>query len=261
MDGRRVLWLGFVVGTLLLLCGSASWAPPSVAAVVWADDFNDGNFAGWTIAYGAFSAADNTLRGDSSGWNYAYHSSIVAEGTWHFDVYHSGADLCPYVWFITNDLFSEGANNPYNGYYLHFTLISNAIELCRDTEMQGYDYILDSYHPSNGIAGWWHLDVTRDSSGNIHVYINETLQLQAQDTNFDTSQYLYFECYDHHALENVVVSDTVDIEPPSEPPTTPTTTTTPTFIELVALALIIGIPITVVAFNSLILFTKSKNDE
>lgn len=246
------------MGVFSLLCFSPSLVPSGFAAVVWSDDFNDGNYLGWTITFGAFSAAENTLRGDSDDWNYAYHSSTVAEGTWHFDVYHSGAYLCPYVWIITNDLFSEGSDNPYNGYYLHFTLSFNAIQLCRDIGMQGIDTILDQYHPPNGIQGWWHLDITRDSTGHIYGYINDTLRLEAQDTHFDTSQYFYFECYDRHALDNVIVSNTIDIEPPTEPPTTPTTPTTPTFTDFITIALIITIPVTIGAIIGFYFLMKYK---
>jgi hypothetical protein len=55
------------------------------ATTVWSDNFDDGNYDGWTVQDGNFSVAGQTLRAGK------YHarincSSEVAYGTWSFEV-------------------------------------------------------------------------------------------------------------------------------------------------------------------------------
>ncbi|MHA1958364.1 MAG: hypothetical protein ACW968_15735, partial [Candidatus Thorarchaeota archaeon] len=63
------------------------------ADIVWSDDFNDGNYDGWTICenpglnYNSsnWSAANNYLQLDQEDWGTITHPSNIAYGTWSFD--------------------------------------------------------------------------------------------------------------------------------------------------------------------------------
>jgi hypothetical protein len=72
---------------MVLLCFSLFMAFPSKADVVWSDNFDDGNYDGWYIWNGTFSAMDHTLEpvpGDNM--YFISHFSTVSNGTWSFDV-------------------------------------------------------------------------------------------------------------------------------------------------------------------------------
>jgi hypothetical protein len=194
--------------------------------VIWSDDFSDRNYTEWTIFQGSFSAANQFLQGSvGSVWNWARHRSTIAYGTWSFDVYHSGAEACPYVWFVANDLVAALDNRPTNSYGVHISPYVG-IELIREED--NIRTILDGYFPPEGVRGWWHYDITRDHSGNFYVYLNGTLRMEDQDLVFTASNYFFFECWSDHGLDNIVVSDTVDIDPPeTDPPTDPPTPAPP----------------------------------
>ena len=81
MKGQYVK-LGFLA--LLFICLYSSWNAVQ-AEVVWSDDFNDGDYDGWGIQRGNWSADNNYLRISNEGD--IYHPSAVSKGTWSFDVY------------------------------------------------------------------------------------------------------------------------------------------------------------------------------
>jgi len=78
---------------------------------------------------------------------------------------------------------------------------------------------LGEYIFSSNIPGWQHLDVTRNSKGRICIYHNETLILDLVDQAPLTSSEFFIYLPDGEAaIDNVVVSNTVDIEPPPSIP-------------------------------------------
>jgi len=239
--------------SLLILAGDHTCR----AAEVWSDDFNDGNYDGWT-AFGLdsttepqrqlaanYSAADGTLHDigpqpDRIVWSYAVHGSSVAYGTWSFDV--NAVDTPShhfYVWFMTLDPIVL------NGYDLAIAVgrgLGSGPDRLIDREfalfkhVNGRAFRLGRYAVPGGIAGWQHIDITRDTSGQFYVYVNGTLRIKAIDIQHTTSRHFMFGSEVGPALDNVVVSDTVDIRPvstttattitSSASPTTPTSVTT-----------------------------------
>jgi len=215
------------------------------AAEVWSDDFNDRNYNGWT-AFGLdlttepqtqlaanYSAADGTLQNtgpqaDRIVWSYAVHGSSVAYGTWSFDV--NAVDTPSHhfcVWFMTLDPIVL------NGYDLAIAVgrgLGSGPDRLIDREfalfkhVNGRAFRLGRYAVPGRITGWQHIDITRDKSGQFYVYVNGTLRIKAIDIQHTTSKYFMFGSEVGPALDNVVVSDTVDIRPVST--TTPTTITT-----------------------------------
>jgi len=182
-----------------------------IAPIAWSDDFNDGDYDGWDVDLGGWSAADNIMRATASDWNAVHHSSTVSNGTWSFDVYHMGSDGIE-VWFICNTL-----GGPYNmatdGYQVALDQSRGAFELWKRT---GYDpdisTKIDSYSIPGGPEGWWHIAVTRDSEGRIRAYLNGTLRLEAVDTLFNTSSYFCLNTFNTQAVDNIVVN--TEVTPP-----------------------------------------------
>ncbi len=72
---------------VIILHVSLFMAFPCKAEVVWSDNFDDGNYGGWYVANGTFSAVDHTLK-PVLGDNYYEigHTSTINNGTWSFDV-------------------------------------------------------------------------------------------------------------------------------------------------------------------------------
>ncbi|MHA2350713.1 MAG: hypothetical protein ACXADL_13910, partial [Candidatus Thorarchaeota archaeon] len=78
---------------LFLLCWMGYSPLASRSAEVWSDDFDDGNYDGWTIcenpdlfiADSNWSAADYCLEIVQEDWGIISYPSSVAYGTWSFD--------------------------------------------------------------------------------------------------------------------------------------------------------------------------------
>ncbi len=225
----------FVVVCLILVGGLVCSKVPVVAVEVWSDDFNDGNLDGWTVTYGSFSTVDNSLRAlvPSSCIN---HSSSVNIGTWSFDLYISGlASSGAHVCYSCESFVIY----PITGYDLKVS--PNAFELM--VWYQSYDDCIGSYYPPTRMTGWQHVDITRDSTGHICVFINGTLQIETEDTTITISNYFHFFCGPDEGLDNVVVSDSIDITPSTN--TTPSTPMTPQIPGFHPATIILGIIIAI----------------
>ncbi|MHA1938369.1 MAG: hypothetical protein ACW97O_09190 [Candidatus Thorarchaeota archaeon] len=63
------------------------------------------------------------------------------------------------------------------------------------------------------LSGWYHIDVTRNSIGHNFAYVNDTLHLwDIYTTNSEASK-SHFMSEAGPAIDNVVVSDSIDIDP------------------------------------------------
>ncbi|MFW9927709.1 MAG: hypothetical protein ACFFDM_13240 [Candidatus Thorarchaeota archaeon] len=76
---------GVLIGLIFVL----SFLPQSAATAVWSDNFDDGNYAGWTITEGTWSVVSGILESEDLGFSYGlqriWHASSQIEGTWSFD--------------------------------------------------------------------------------------------------------------------------------------------------------------------------------
>jgi hypothetical protein len=178
---------------------------PIEAVQVWSDTFDDGNYDGWNVTYGSFSCIDNALV--SNQYSSAIHRpSTVIVGTWSFDLLlidssTSGVHICFYC--------ESFVFYPITGYDLKVS--RNGFEL-----MYWLDYYDDSigeYFPPFVMAGWQHIDITRDDTGLIRVYINDTLRIETVDNRIPSSNYFHMLSNQGEGVDNIVVSDSVDITP------------------------------------------------
>jgi hypothetical protein len=194
------------------------------AAVVWSDDFNDGNMDGWDciswpdMGPSNFTVINGVVYAQGDIINAARHESSVAYGTWSIDIYIAGEELSA-MEFISDAPY--GSNVSQNGYELIFAsgslrgTSSNQIHFVElyATSTTSYQLgILDSYRMNP--AGWHHVDITRDTSGYFCVYFNNTPIIELVDNTVKTSNgfALAFEENAGCAFDNVVVSDSVDID-------------------------------------------------
>jgi len=231
-----------VLGVLLLVCSTSYALPPGRAATVWSDDFNDGDYAGWTVDHGTYTAVSYRLENTADILNTIYHASTVTTGTWSFDLDIVSPSVPNPTWvlFMSDDVI--------NGYGVTFGLTKVMLQ----KTVNGVFTALASYliGPNEGtvLRALEHVDVTRNAAGEMHVWVNGTHRLFYQDTTFTTSTYFVHgsETDAAHYLDNVVVSNTVDIEPPTTNTTT-TTTAIPGFaVPAIALGLVIALATAIV---------------
>ncbi|MHA2273887.1 MAG: hypothetical protein ACXACI_18710, partial [Candidatus Hodarchaeales archaeon] len=72
--------LGFLALLFICLCSNVNVGHE----VVWSDDFNDGDYDGWTPAWGDWSTETNTLGVIGSYDGMIFRNSTVSTGTWSF---------------------------------------------------------------------------------------------------------------------------------------------------------------------------------
>ena len=241
---NRVISWWFTLGVSLLLCSAACGIPAVDAATVWSDNFNDGNTNGWTTHTGSFSASSYYLVGSTAGTNHISHASTVARGTWSFDLHFDSFNTAfnTAVFFMASDLNPGNNGFPENGYSIEIGFgwigLAEAFGLVRyENNVRNP---MDVYSPAS-LQEDWHIDITRGDDDHIYVYFDNTLVMDRQNSAHDTSTHFFIlSTGTVRSFDNIVVSDTVDIQPPSTP-TTPTPTDTPVIPGFPAVAIAVGI--------------------
>ncbi|MHA2068561.1 MAG: hypothetical protein ACXABY_29720, partial [Candidatus Thorarchaeota archaeon] len=208
---------------LFLLCWMGYSPLASRSAVVWSDDFNDGNYDGWTICnnpvYNSgseWSADNNHLQLDQDiwcdffgvNWGIISYPSEVAYGTWSFDFKFDEAQLesgdFASISFISNSLDGDSIND-WRCYWIFFDAVTTSefeIKLRKNVMT-----ILDTYETLVPVAGWHHIEVTRTTAGLFSVYHNGALIMEAEDTAIDTSELFVFSPQAGAMFDNIVVDD------------------------------------------------------
>jgi hypothetical protein len=230
------------IGLMICLVFVFSSIPQSAAAVVWEDDFNDGNYDGWTVEVGDWDASSYALTGDASAWVIRiWRPCNQTTGTWSFDYLNivDGPDaywgdfFCYYnVHFMTSGCAASPGCN-ISGYSVQF--------------FEDVIYILryDDYYPvllkMALLEGQWgtstRYDITRDATGTIRVYANATSPdaepvIEAVDTTYSNSEKFVIDVeYNNYpyflsSIDNIVVDDEFGYSTTTATTTTTTTTTT-----------------------------------
>ena len=240
---KRTNWSRYIaVYGLSLLVAALILQPAVQAAEVWSDDFDDENYDGWTISEGEFSVSDGMLT-PSPGETLDYfsvirHNSSITIGTWSFDL----------VGREKSDSWYNNAFNYDNGRrFVEIQFMASKLDFWNQTGYafgiwQPYGrmgenpaFVLHKWIDGNpegeavkkyvplDFNGKHHIDITRNSTGHIGVYINDTLRLSYVDTEVETSSYFEISSFRDYAMIGID-NITVDDEPIYT--TTPTTTTT-----------------------------------
>ena len=229
-----------IIGMLLV---TTAFQVPVKAATSWSDNFDDGDYDGWTTtgvnsSYyipeyidANFTIENGMLKALGPEWNHANHSSNVAYGTWHFDVLAAeSSERHLYVIFMSmNDALLDGAPRGYT--------LMIATQPYGPEEFTGFALLrynegivdiapLGTYETPTGAIGGYHIDITRNLEGVFNVWINGTYRFSGQDTLHTESETFRFHTPAGSAIDNINVTDTVDLEPPTPTETTSTESTT-----------------------------------
>jgi len=182
---------------------------------MWSDDFNDGNYEGWTVQNGTFTVKNGRLKAGPGSYNVIMHQSSVAFGTWSFDLFSNSSAVI--VFIGTYPLYSSLAPNQgyklsqggATGYFIQrYTSDSPHGSVSRWDRSFGYEV---------SAFKWQHINITRSQDGHICIYDNGTLILDTADNaNIPASEYFLFSGKEA-IIDNIVVSNTVDIQPPAAP--------------------------------------------
>jgi len=210
---------GLVIGLIFVF----SLFSQSAAAVVWSDNFDDGNYDGWTVTEGAFDVIDGCLVQVSDGdlGHSIWHESSQVVGTWSLDVFF-GKDIPDTLGLPSTSIEFMG-----NGTDSYTVSIG---DLGIKFSIRGYP--LSYVEIGNYTHTWTHIDITRNSTGGFHVYVNATSTTAEPILTVVDTTYSYSERFvigigyqDEARIDNIVVDDEILIRPPA--PTTPDTTTPP----------------------------------
>ncbi|MFX1582063.1 MAG: hypothetical protein ACFFCJ_07555, partial [Promethearchaeota archaeon] len=237
----------FMLGVLALLVSFLAVQPLTcTAALVWTDDFDDGNFDDWTISQGDFTAADNSLRATAAGWNFAIHSSTVAYGRWIFDV---EATETPSDHFYVYLMSYIGSNYRFSIFTDAFPGWSVGDEFTLLKQQGTTTVPIAEFIPVGDITGWYHFEVHRNNTGYFEVYINGVLRMQVLDNDITQSSTFQFATEIGPGIDNVEIHNWIE-EPTTPPPGSPSL---PWFIIPVVVVVVL-----VVILSVILWFRKQK---
>jgi hypothetical protein len=231
MNKLMLTLISLMLCNVLLPCFLGVDAVPtrSSLAVVWEDDFNDENIDDWETMGINFTDPENPLdvpanfsldggilRAAGNFDSHANHISTVTTGTWSFDVDCVDSERHHFYVAFMRDRLTENLSSEIPAEY-GLMIVTDAfgsfdddiVLYRRDAGSATLSALIDTYSIP-GISGWYHFDITRDSEGRFFVYINGTLQMEGVDNTHTTSEYFGFYSRPGPAIDNIVVSDSID---------------------------------------------------
>ncbi|MFW9848850.1 MAG: hypothetical protein ACFFF4_06900 [Candidatus Thorarchaeota archaeon] len=233
---------------------------PVLAGTVWSDNFDDGNFDGWTTSEpDSFSASNGYLESIDdttplSSRPGIHYESNVTRGTWSFDFYVLG-EYNDSVYFTgMRIVFWSDESVSYNIDFEPWL-----ITFYRFVQWPGE--IRGTWTSPVDLRGTWHhMDITISEPFVFDIFIDEVHRIHNEYgllvTTLSEGFTVIFGTIGE-GIDNVVVSDTVDFQPNETTTTTTTTTTTATtdtttdnttdgIIPIELLAVGIAIPVVIV---------------
>ncbi len=213
-----------------------------------------------------YTLDEDTLRYQGDFSTYAYHESAVSFGTWSFDV--DCVDTPRHHFYIAfmcdgiidpEDIFGSIpaeyglaiVTDVFGSFDSEFVLYRRA---AGDTNIA---QVIDTYSPSD-MSGWFHIDITRNSTGDCHVFINGTDRMQGLANIAVTSDYFGFYGPAGPAIDNVVVSNSIDVTPPTPTDSlTDSDTDTGTIPDMTGIILV-GSGIAIVVVIIAVVFLKKR---
>ena len=215
----KTRWIQLISGcTMFVLCISVCTTTAN-ATVIWEDNFDNPDLPGWTFfGYendtspveigGNFSAASGMLTGLDDDMNVARHNSTTNVGIWSFDMFVP--DVSVRYGFFYVDFMSNGVVNNELG-NLSVLCVGASFEDSRFWLEEGIGsnyHNLRSYTP-DVFQGWYHIEVSRNSTGHLNVWFNGTLRMDIVDMSITSSTYFQVVSYNvtGAAIDNLVVDD------------------------------------------------------
>jgi hypothetical protein len=173
----------------------------SHAAIVWSDNFDDGNYDGWTLEMGGMTAVNGYLECTSvplDAPTVIWHESTVNAGTWSADILTIGTGELIITFFWPEES------------HLRYWLLLDGwdVSLWISASKAG-EWVYDP----DADDTWIHVDITVDELFNIDVFINGTHAIHHQTLDPIVScQHFRFLMHEVGQIaDNVEVSDTIDI--------------------------------------------------
>lgn len=219
-----------VVFIIAMFC-AVSLAPVHVMAVVdFTDDFNDGNYDGWTVVNGTWSASNNYLKStNSSEISGIYFENKAIFGNFSFDVFmNSSVSInIPYsygVYFSADDGYftNAGIRAPYAGHCL--VVSDSSFELWRFVGASGVE--IGNYDHGSNFDGWYSIRVTLMSNYTVKMWIDNVLEVEGLSVHaFSNMTRFYIVAPENGAVDNIVVDGEEIVTTTTSTPTTTNSTT------------------------------------
>jgi hypothetical protein len=205
----------------------------NAAVMNWSDDFDDGNYDGWTVNEGTFDASGGmlTATGYAPGpdWGGIDHQSNTSMGTWSFDLHVVEETVVPptHLWIC---FMRESRGFAFEGNIYAIELLSTTLYLYK-----GSGTSLGSYSMGY-INGYHHIRIERNTTdaNYFYVYHNDVLAIEAF-TLVNPYDWGYFSFHSTlgSSIDNITVTEFVEDPTPTPTPTetestTPEPSTTPT---------------------------------
>lgn len=207
---------------VFLLCCIAFAPRHVVADLLWSEPFED--LDEWTAIEKCYIDDDHCLRATTD-IGRVYRESTLTSGTWMLDVVEKGE------WEPTRRFPKEEVRIAFMS--THYTVVPwefYQARIARISTSSGYKYVyyldkklesgeggietLDSYEGLEGadFTGTLHrLAITRTEAGQMKVFLNGTLILEATNNEFATPEYFSIEMEFDYAVDNVTVYDSIEI--------------------------------------------------
>lgn len=234
MQQNRVLAKILMTGISIFLLTILFSVQTCSAVVVWQDNFNDGDYEGWTIYQGDFEITANALvaNGSYGIWNFIRTPSTVAYGTWTFDILSEDAPQNhTYVYIIS------GGTVDFPNYRLCIWTGSfpgwapgPGVSLLKQNTTATVS-IADWF--TGTLSGWHSYEVTRDQTGLFRISVDGTLRITVTNNEITTSGAFRFGAQENSGIDNIVV----------DAPATTTPTPPPAIPGFPLLAILIAIPL------------------
>ncbi|MFW9974968.1 MAG: hypothetical protein ACFFDQ_06875 [Candidatus Thorarchaeota archaeon] len=228
------------------------------ATVVWEDNFDDGNYSGWTVKTGDWDATDHYLEAIQTDFLMEcviWRNCSQVVGTWSFDV---RLGTTSEGWSTTVLFFANGTERgDFNGYGLR--VAGTHVYLIKQIGSFDPVLVLGSVETDGLVDRWTHFDVTRNSTGGFNVFINATSSIAepditAVDTVYSNSERFVIQANpDAQGIffDNIYIdSEILIVEPEPTTPTTPTATAPPP--DMTTMLLIVGGGVAVIVVLAII---------
>jgi large-conductance mechanosensitive channel len=162
------------------------------------------DISNWTIVQGIFDGEDHSLEAKHYQLNWAYHSSLVAYGEWEWNLRYFGSGSASII-FIGSDLDGNYSQHPNNGYMLEFQ-IGEELALRRLTSSTTSEVINSTYFaPEESTI--YRVKIIRFENNTFNVLIDNVLLLQAVDDTYTSSEVLFLDWSNRHALNWIIIDD------------------------------------------------------
>jgi hypothetical protein len=200
--------------------------PHVEATVMWTDDFEDGDYVGWTILNGTWSSASNYLQGTAN-YSTIFHESSVDYGTLTFDILKDASvSGLYYIYFMGKNIGNIGLGlfAPFDGYGLNInpSKIDLLAGVDADTGLH-HGVLLGSYDHTENFDGWYTVRIIVSSNRSIKMWVDEELAVDTISVFILTE----LECFHVLAPENGAIDNIIVEAEDPEPTTTDPTTTEP----------------------------------